>query len=238
MSHEVFTLEELAKHLGRDRRELEKLVSRGRMPGRKVGGTWQFHSMEITRWLEKEMREYSSAELRNVEVSQDSTTVCDTLPVTSIMHADLVQVPLQARTRRSVLESMIEVAGRTWQVWSPADILSAVLQREELFSTAYPGGVAIPHPRNPLPEAHGESLIAFGRTFSGIPFGAASGGLTDLFFLVLCHDSRSHLRIIARLGRMFQLPGFLDQLRECDDSVVAFEAIRAADEEVAQSDRP
>ncbi len=237
MSHEVFSLEELAKHLGRDRRELEKLVSRGRMPGRKVGGTWQFHSMEITRWLEKEMREYSSAELRNVEVSQDSTTVCDTLPVTSIMHADLVQVPLQARTRRSVLESLIEVAGRTWQVWSPADIMTAVLQREELFSTAYPGGVAIPHPRNPLPDAHGESLIAYGRTFSGIPFGAASGGLTDIFFLVLCHDSRSHLRIIARLGRMFQLPGFLDLLRECDDSAAAFDAIRAADEEVAQSDR-
>ena len=237
MSHEVFTLEELARHLGRDRRELEKLVSRGRMPGRKVAGSWQFHSMEITRWLEKEMRDYSNAELRNVEVSQDSTAVCDTLPVTSILQADLVQVPLEARTRRSVLESLIEVAGRTWQIWSPADILTAVLQREELFATAYPGGVAIPHPRNPLPDAHGESLIAFGRTFSGIPFGAASGGLTDLFFLVLCHDSRSHLRIIARLGRMFQLPGFLDQLRECDDSMSAFETIRAADEEVAQSDR-
>lgn len=237
MSHEVFTLEELAAHLGRDRREIEKLVNRGRVPGRKVGGTWQFHSIEITRWLEKEMRDYSSAELRNVEVSQDSTTVCDTLPVTSILHRDTVQVPLEARTRRSVLESLIEVAGRTWQVWSPADILSAVLQREELFSTAYSGGVAIPHPRNPLPEAHGESLIAYGRTFSGIPFGAASGGLTDIYFLVLCHDSRSHLRIVARLGRMFQLPGFLDQLREADDSVSAYEVICAADEEVSQFDQ-
>ncbi len=237
MSHEVFTLEELASHLGRDRREIEKLVNRGRVPGRKVGGVWQFHSVEITRWLEKEMRDYSSAELRNVEVSQDSETVCDTLPVTSILHRDTVQVPLEARTRRSALESLIEVAGRTWQVWSPNEILEAVLQREELFSTAYPGGVAIPHPRNPLPDAHGESLIAYGRTFSGIPFGASSGGLTDIFFLVLCHDSRSHLRIVARLGRMFQLPGFLDRLREADDSVSAYDVICAADEEVAQFDR-
>ncbi|MBI1312802.1 helix-turn-helix domain-containing protein [bacterium] len=237
MSHEVFTLDELATHLGRDRREIEKLVNRGRLPGRKVGGNWQFHSMEVTRWLEKEMREYSSAELRNVEVSQDSTTVCDTLPVTSILHPDTVQVPLEARTRRSVLESLIEVAGRTWQVWSPADILNAVLQREELFSTAYPGGVAIPHPRNPLPEAHGESLVAFGRTLSGIPFGATSGGLTDLFFLVLCHDSRSHLRIVARLGRMFQLPDFFDRLRKADDSTSTYDVICAADEEVARFDR-
>ena len=67
MSHEVFTLDELARHLGRDRREIEKLAARGRVPGRKVGNTWQFHSAEITRWLEQEMRAYSSAELRNVE---------------------------------------------------------------------------------------------------------------------------------------------------------------------------
>ena len=115
--------------------------------------------------------------------------------------------------------------------------MTAVLQREELFSTAYPGGVAIPHPRNPLSDAHGESLIAYGRTFSGIPFGATSGGLTDIFFLVLCHDSRSHLRIVARLGRMLQLPDFLDRLREADDSGAAYDVICAADEEVAQIDR-
>jgi len=56
----MFTIDELSRHLGRDRREIEKLASRGRIPGRKVGSTWQFQSMEITRWLEQEMRDYSA----------------------------------------------------------------------------------------------------------------------------------------------------------------------------------
>lgn len=233
MSHEVFSLDDLAQHLGRDRREIEKLANRGRLPGRKVGGSWQFHQSEITRWLEKEMREYSPAELRVLEQSQKSEEVCDTLPVSSILHPETVQVPLDARTKRSVLESLVEVAGRTYQVWSPSEILAAVQQREEAFATAYPGGIAIPHPRNPLPDAHGESLLAFGRTFSGIPFGGAHGELTDLFFFVLCRDSRSHLAILARLGRMLQVEGFVDELREKQDSMAAYDWICQTDEQVA-----
>jgi len=236
-SYEVLTLDELARHLGRDRREIEKLANRGRLPGRKISGEWQFHSADITRWLEQEMRDYSSAELRQLEQTQWSTEISNELPVSSILHPETVEVPLEARTKRAVLETLIEVAGRTWQVWSPSDVLGAVQQREELMSTAYPGGIAIPHPRNPLPEAYGESLLAFGRTYNGIAFGASSGGLTDLFFLVLCRDAKSHLQILARLGRIFQLPQFINQLRQTDDAAETYALICDADEQVASADR-
>ena len=140
-----------------------------------------------------------------------------------------MQVPLEARTRRSVLETLLEVAGRTWQVWEPALLLAAILEREEVLSTGFENGVAIPHPRNPLPQALGASIVAFGRTFSGIPFGAPHRSLTDIFFLVLCRDSRTHLAVLARLGRLVQVPSFLDALRAAPDSATTYETIRAAD---------
>ena len=237
MSFEVFSLDELAQFLGRDRREIEKLANRGRVPGRKVGGEWQFHQTEITRWLEQEMREYSSTELRGMERAHRSLDFSSSLPVSSLLSLETVQVPLEARTKRAVLESLVEVGTNCGLVWSPNDVLKAMQQREEIFATAYPGGVAIPHPRNPLPEAHADSLIVFGRTMSGIPFGAPHGGLTDLFFMVLCRDSRSHLQILARLGRMFQLPRFFDSLRAADDKQSAYDVIRNADSEIAEQDR-
>ncbi len=229
MSHESYSLGELAEHLGRDRREIEKLVSRGRIPGRKVGGDWVFHQAEITHWLEQEMREYSDPELQGIERSQKSTEIDSGVPVSSLLYPETVQIPLEARTKRSVLECLVEVAGRTWQVWNPAEVLSAVLAREEVLSTAYENGVAIPHPRNPLPDAIGQSVIAFGRTFSGIPFGAPSRQLSDLFFLVLCRDSRTHLLVLARLGRLIQVPGLLESLRSADSSDSVYELIRDAD---------
>ncbi|MCA8998217.1 MAG: PTS sugar transporter subunit IIA, partial [Planctomycetaceae bacterium] len=138
---------------------------------------------------------------------------------------ELVQVPLEARTKRSVLESLIEVAGRTYLVWEPATILKAVQEREALHSTAFDMGVAFPHPRNPLPDAIGESLIAFGRTASPIPFGATNNSKTDCFFLILCEDAQTHLQVLARLSRMIQREEFLPALRAAQDSQSAFDVI-------------
>ena len=141
------------------------------------------------------------------------------------MKIETVQVPLDGRTRRSILEGLVEVAGRTYQIWEPATVLKAVLEREELMSTAFDSGVVIPHPRQTLTDAIGDSVVAFGRTTSPIPFGAANNSLTDMFFLVICRDARTHLHVLARLGRMLQQPGFIDQLREAPDSQSAYQVI-------------
>ena len=229
MPHEFLTLDELAVQLGRDRRELEKLVSRGRIPGRRVDGVWRFHPAEIRIWLEQEMRGYTTAELAAVEESQRAGQTQPASPLVGVLLPETVQVPLEARTRRSALETLLEVAGRTWQVWEPALLLAAILEREEIMSTGFENGVAFPHPRNPLPQALGTSIVAYGRTYSGIPFGAPRRSLTDIFFLVLCCDSKTHLAVLARLGRLVQVPGFLDALRSAPDSAGSYETIRRID---------
>ena len=232
MSREWFSLEELARQLGRDRREIEKLVQRGRIPGRKMAGEWQFHPTEITHWLEQEMREYTDRELAVLEQTHQSTEFTEPHPISALIKPETVQVPLEARTKRSVLESLVELAGRTWEVWQPAALLAAIQERETVLSTAFENGVAIPHPRNPLPEIMGQSIVAFGRVQSGIPFGGPQRSLTDMFFLVACRDSRTHLHVLARLGRMLQTPGFIDELRAIEDSKSAYDFIVQADEQI------
>ncbi len=218
MSHESLSIDDLAAQLARDKRELEKLVSRGRLPGRRVDGAWRFHPTEIRMWLEQEIRGYSAEELVAVEESQRPAQSPPSSPLVGLLQMETVQVPLEARTRRSVLESLLEVAGRTWQIWEPALLLAAILEREEVMSTGFDNGVAIPQRRNPVPAALGTSIVAYGRTFSGIPFGAPGRALTDIFFLVLCRDSKTHLSVLARLGRLLHLPGFLDDLRAAPDT--------------------
>ena len=235
MAHEPFSLNDLSKQLGRDRRELEKLANRGRIPGRKVNGEWQFHPREITHWLEEEMRSYTTSELERVEQTNAPTELDSSHLISSLMPEELIEVPLNARTKRSVLESLIEVAGRTWQIWEPATVLTALQQREEAYPTAFENGVAIPHPRNPIPDAVGEPLIAYGRTLTGIPFGAQNGRLTDIFFLVICSDASTHLSVLARLGRMLQLPDFVEQLREVTTPHETRQIIIEAENKIAES---
>jgi PTS system nitrogen regulatory IIA component len=134
-------------------------------------------------------------------------------------------VPLDGRTGPGVIEALVQTANRTWQIYDLDRVIAAIRERETESSTAQVGGVAVPHPGRRLADALGEPLVAFGRTASGIPFGDPRGGLTDLFFLVLCKDESSHLRVLARLSRLFLRDGFLDQLRDADSAETAVAVI-------------
>jgi PTS system nitrogen regulatory IIA component len=123
----------------------------------------------------------------------------------------------------------VRLAEQSWQVYDAGAILDAIKQREELGSTALISGVAIPHPRRPLPNALGDAVIAYGRTASGIPFGAPGGELTDIFFLVCCRDDRTHLRVLARLSRLMLRPAFLDELRAAETPAETWQLITAAE---------
>jgi PTS system nitrogen regulatory IIA component len=225
----MMDVQQLAAYLKRDVREVGKLASRGHLPGHKVGGEWRFARAEINHWLETQLSGYSETQLAALETS--GVRGGDREPLISeLLSESSIAVPLTATTRSSVLRELVSLAEQSWQVYDAAAVLDAVRQREEKGSTALPSGVAIPHPHRPLPNALGESVMAYARTVSGIPFGAERGGLTDVFFLVCCRDDRTHLRVLARLTRLLMRPGFLDELRAAESAAESWERIAAAEQ--------
>ncbi len=233
MGSDMMDMEQLAAYLQRDVREVGKLASRGHLPGHKVGGQWRFARAEINHWIETQMPSLTEKELTNLESSAGRSSDAEPLLANLLSEASIA-VPLAASTRASVLKELVVLAEQTWQVYDPDAILDAVRQREEMMSTALPTGIAIPHPRRPLPAALGESVMAYARTTSGIPFGAPHGGLTDLFFLVCCRDDRTHLRVLARLTRLFLRPGFLDELRAAQTPGESWQKIADAEQQLLQ----
>lgn len=213
MEHEMMDLEQLAVYLDRDLREVTKLANRGHLPGQKVGGQWRFAPAEINYWIETQLHAYTEDELTVLESTPATGGKDEQPPLTSLLSESTMAVPLAASTRTSVLKELMNLAEQSWQIYDPEALLTAVRQREEMGSTGLAGGVAIPHPHRPLPAALGESIVAFGRTPRGIPFGAPDGGLSDLFFLVCCRDQRTHLQTLARISRLFLRPAFADELR-------------------------
>jgi len=231
MGNDMMDMEELAAYLRRDVREVGKLASRGHLPGHKVGGQWRFARAEINHWIEKQIPGYTDKQLADLESlatrgSQKGALIANLLSEVS------VAVPLGATTRASVLKALLNLAEQTWLVYDSEAVLEAIRSREELGSTALPGGVAIPHPHRPLPAALGDSVLAYGRTLSGLPFGAPHGELTDIYFLVCCRDDRTHLQVLARLTRLLQRPGFLDELRSVDTAAESYEKIIQAEQEL------
>ncbi len=55
MPYRSMSLEEFAKHVCMDARELRKMAVDGELPAHKVAGKWRFHRAHVTEWLQQRM---------------------------------------------------------------------------------------------------------------------------------------------------------------------------------------
>jgi len=211
-----FDLDALAAYLHLTPKQVGRMADRGRLPGRKVGGQWHFSQAEIHHWLEDRIGVSDDEELVEVETFLDD----DRAPEPEVSIIDLipdaaVAIPLEARTPRSVIVAMTELGVNAGLLWDGPKMAEAVRARESLHPTALDNGVALLHPRRPMPNILAEGFLALGRTGNGIPFGG--GSLTDIFFLICSTSEREHLRILARLSRVLKIPGLVEEIRNASD---------------------
>jgi len=219
MSHSTLDFSELVHYLHLHESKVKKLVDRGGIPGRKVKGEWQFSLPEVNHWLEQRIGVSGDDELADIESQFDRTVPNDTqqtIEIANLLPLEAIAVPLLAKTKESAIRSMTQLAVETGLLWDGDKMADALRKREELHSTALDNGIAILHPRRPMPNILAETFLAIGIAPSGIPFGGGFDNLTDIFFLLCSMDDQIHLRILARLSRILTVPNFLPTLRSLE----------------------
>lgn len=215
MAQEDFDIDRLAAYLHMMPNAVQKLAERGKLPGRRIGGDWRFSAAEIHHWLEDRIGLSDDMGLLQMESALDhasDVTDIEQVSISSLLKPEAIEIPLDARTRGSVVGRMTELAARTGLLWDADKMADAVRAREEMHSTALDNGVALLHPRRPMPSILAEALLALGISPGGIPFGSG-GRLTDIFFLICSTSDHEHLRILARLSRVINDQDFLAEMR-------------------------
>ena len=231
MAASDFDIDSLAKYLHLTPEQVKKMANRDRLPGRKIGGQWRFAKEEIHIWLEQKIGAANDNELHEVEkVLRQHDSDFDSLLIANLLGEDRVALPLHAKTKNSAIESMCEFAANSGALWMPKEMADSIRKREELHPTALENGVALLHPRRPQPSYFGESFLALGITSSGIPFGGPRGCLTDTFFLIASAEEVIHLKVLAKISRLIQKAGFLNELRHAGDPTEAFRLIKNAEQ--------
>jgi len=229
-----YDIPKLAKYLHLSEREVQKLAERGDLPGRKIQGVWVFSPEEIHHWWEQKIGLSDSRELETVEVALAKNAIEEETPVllANLIPQGGIVIPFMAKTKDSVLRSMSTLAANTGLLWDADKMADALKKREDLHPTALDNGVALLHPRRPIPSILGETFLMLGISPRGIPFGGGHGNLTDIFFLLCSTDDRIHLRTLARLSRLLTLPDFLDELRTKGDADSARAWIEESEEKI------
>jgi PTS system nitrogen regulatory IIA component len=227
MPYSDFDAESLARYLHLTPQQVVKAAERGKLPGRKIAGQWRFAKPDVHHWFENHIGLSDEQQLVEVEDVLRKAAPADQrneVRIAELLPIEAIAVPLAARTRNSVIDSMVELAANTGLLWDARAMADAVRAREDMHPTALENGVALLHPRRPMPQILSQPLLALGCTTSGIPFGG-NVPLSDVFFLICSHEDRGHLRVLARLSRLLTAPGFLNGLHEAADARAARELI-------------
>ncbi|WP_405657491.1 fructose-specific PTS transporter subunit EIIC [Streptomyces sp. RK9] len=144
--------------------------------------------------------------------------------------ADLVDLELDrsADTKEAAARALATRMVTLGRVTDLDGFLADVAAREAQMPTGLDGGIGIPHCRS----AHvTQPTLAFGRSTTGIDFGAPDGP-ADLIFLIAAPAGAddAHLTILSSLARQLMNPEFTDALRAAAEAESAAALIRGEDQ--------
>lgn len=233
---------QLALYLGWSTRFIEGLVRGERLPGLEIDGQWRFRRDDVVDWLEQKIQTLDTSHVTELEAKMESSLLADgtfrtlrTDRLTSRLPLKGIALNVPLTNKSDVLRSLASLAEATGLLFDKDYLLAALVDRESLCSTAMPGGVALCHPRRPIPLAIERQFLCFLRTSSPVDFGADDGEGTSNFFLLCTPDDRSHLHGLARLARVLH-GGALDVLKTVATSEDVVAALADAESKIESKD--
>jgi PTS system nitrogen regulatory IIA component len=82
------------------------------------------------------------------------------------------------------------------------------------MSTSIGGGIALPHPRNPVITEPGGRFTALAFLDRPVEWKALDGKPVDTLFLVVSFSARQHLETLSKISFFCQKDGFLELLKK------------------------
>jgi excisionase family DNA binding protein len=231
----ILNVEAVADYLNLTPAEIEQRVKDREIPFERRGGRLIFRKGEIDEWASRRILGFSSDRLAAYHEKSTRHTRA-ILPHETILPemlaAGALDSAMTSKTKASVLRDLVAIAEKTGQLNDPKTLVDSLEAREDLCSTAMPGGFAMPHLRTLEPYLFESSFIVVGRPVQAIHFGAPDGEPTQLFFLICCQDDRLHLHTLARLCLIAQKTKVLEQLRDAPDAPAMRDVLIAAEQEI------
>ncbi len=123
---------------------------------------------------------------------------------------------LRSKTKVQAIEELLEVLVKSKLVANKKLLLTRIIDRERLESTAIGEGVALPHARV---DTGGEMAVAVGRSEKGIDFEAIDGKKVHLIILIIWNPSIPGLfnHLFAGLARFLRKPEFRHRIFQAKD---------------------
>lgn len=134
------------------------------------------------------------------------------MKISEMMTVDSVVMGLKSGSKRQLLQDLAKKAAEITGIFE-RNIFDSLLERENLGSTGFGGGTALPHAR--IPEAE-KVYGLFARLNSPLDFESIDGKPVDLVFMLLSPEGSGadHLTALAQASRILKDEAACNKLRQ------------------------
>ena len=137
MSHEIMTIEEVAKYLRVSERTVYDWAQKGQLPCGKLGTTWRFKRADIENWVNRQLGASSAP-----DAASGNGLLSKLLTPERVVF-------LEGGEKENALKTLCAVLATSPRVSSEDELAAAIFRREELMSTGIGFGIGVPHVRLP-----------------------------------------------------------------------------------------
>lgn len=225
----MMTVNELSAYLSLSARSVYRLV--GDLPAIRVGGRWRFRVSDVEQWLLKQ-RKASEPQIEPVEELGAKLRLISQLDPANIF-LDLPETRAEALIRAAIGRATLALTEGP-ESEARERIVSSILEREALCSTALHPDVAFPHPRDPEKCSLADDRIVVARSAQPVEFGEIHGYRPRLAFILLGRTASQQLLWEARLSHLFHREGFVGRLLSAASPNELYSAFASADPDTAR----
>ena len=205
----ILTLKEVAQYIKLNERTILKMVNNQEIPAKKIGNQWRFILSKVDEWLTQEIKQVETSDLNALIKSEPNI-----IPISRLFNEKLINLDLKGTNKDEILEELSLIPVNAGLIKSNTEFLTKIKHREDLMTTALINGFAIPHPRHPISGLFSSPAILLGRSKQGVDFDASDNQKSHLFFVSCATNEAVHLRLIAKLGRLFKVPAIYDKFMQ------------------------
>lgn len=142
-----------------------------------------------------------------------------------IITPECIKVPLEASSKRAVIDELVDVLAKTGRVTNPAALKDAVWTRESTRTTGIGHNLAIPHGKS---EGVKDLAMAIGRPKEPIDFLSIDNRPVKLVVLLASPIDRTsdHIQALARISRLMTSEEFREKMYEAQSAEEIFELLQ------------
>lgn len=200
------SLSELSKSLNLPDSTVDRWIKQGRIPVHKEAGRCIFNKSSLIKWASKHNLTYSASQKDETQLSQKKE-----LTLLSSMEKGEVFLDVKGDDIAGVLEDAVSRIG-SFTDSQKEELLSKLIERENLTSTGIGNGIAIPHPRVPV-EDFSDAAVFTCFIDGTVDFNAIDGQPVFLLFILLSPSTKEHLSLLSKLAFCMRDASFVSFLK-------------------------